>query len=629
MASRPPTSNSPGQNSAKNSHGIYNNTVIQLPPPLRTSSDFQPSLPETPESSTPPICEKPAPYRTSSSSILPATPEPSVASATLVDGGDLERQNINSTTSLESAVFDLADGHEHHDKFEVTWDGLDDPQNPQNWGIARKGALLVTVAVQTLIVILYSTSFLSGSRGMMEDFGIEKKMTMTLGMTIYLFGLACGPLVLAPMSEIYGRRPVYNTTLGLFTILILPACLARNYQTILAVRFLAAFVGSVTICNAPGSLGDIFDGDMRSLSFSLYALAAMNGPVLGPLMGGFVFQRLGWRWLAWIVFIASALLWLIGLFNRETYAPILLRRKASHLRKTTGDPRYRSRFCPAPDAPRMTTGSPAFWRMLGSNIARPIIMGVTEPICVFWELYVAVIYGILYLCFVGYPIIFLEVRGWQPGIAGLAFLGIGVGTITAVVSDPLSCKIYNMHKPDPETGRRPPEARIAVLLFASAIIPLSLFWFAWTGSPRTIHYIWPILAGIPYGLGNTLIFLQGNNYLVECYDRYAASALAGNSVARSLLGGILPLVGGQMYYKLGPNWAGTLVACLALVLMPIPWCFYRWGKEIRKRSPMLRRLQEEKMRDEEVLREVDERRRRMRVGGGGGGGGGTLEKVEA
>lgn len=399
--------------------------------------------------------------------------------------------------------------------------------------------------------------------------------------------------------------------MGLSFIFVLPACIAKNYSTILAVRFVGAFVGSVTIANAPGTIGDIFREDYRTLALSCFCIAPMNGPVLGPVIGGVIFQRLGWRWINWVVFILVGVSFFLALIIPETYAPTLLKSKAARLRSETGDESYRSRFCPNKDHPPIRTGSKKFWQMIGANIQRPIVMGVTEPVLIFWELYVAIIYAILYLSFVGYPIIFGELRGWSPAVSGLAFGGMGVGTCLAIALDPVNRRVYNMHKVDPETGKRPPEARIACLCVAAILSPAAMLWFAWTCYPTTIHWIWPILAGVPYGIGNTWIFLYANNYLVETYGRYAASALAGNTVARSILGGILPLFGGQMYRKLGPNWAGTVVGLLAVLIIPIPWGFYKWGKKIRARSPMLKQLEEEARVDAEKMARIEEKKRQQ------------------
>lgn len=146
-------------------------------------------------------------------------------------------------------------------EFEVKWDGPNDPLNALNWSKLRKYLILVLVSLQAWMVYVYSpenppfkrrgyrvligyifrvffsTSYISGAPGMMKEFGITSNTTITLGMTTYMLGLAVGPLVLAPMSELFGRRPVYLISLSLFFILVLPACLARNFATILVVRF--------------------------------------------------------------------------------------------------------------------------------------------------------------------------------------------------------------------------------------------------------------------------------------------------------------------------------------------------------------------------------------------------------
>ncbi|KAI5795283.1 MFS multidrug transporter [Geopyxis carbonaria] len=494
--------------------------------------------------------------------------------------------------------------------FEVKWEGKEDMEYPMNWSLMNKGLILFLVSMQTLVVYVFASPFTSrtvenimhdiGSRcpnlkllGAIAVFFIQPRTfpvvetTIILGMTTYLCGLAAGPMFLAPLSELYGRRPVYLVSLVLYFIFVIPACVAKNFATILVVRFIGAFMGSVTISNAPGTIGDIFDEKWRTLAFSCFCLAPMNGPVLGPVVGGFVYQSLGWRWNNWLVLILAGVFGIIGFWQPETYSPVLLRKRAEQRRKETGDERYMSRYC-------YKDGEGDFWKLLKVNLSRPVIMLFTEPICMFWAIYVAAVYGILYLCFTAYPIVFSEKRGWGPGISGLAFLGIGIGTCIAVLCEPISRKLYNMHAVDPDTGKRPPEARIVLVCFASVIIPLSIFWFAWTCVPVSIHWIWPILSGVPYGLGNVFVFLHANNYLVTSYDVFAASAMAGNAVTRSILGGVMPIFGPIMYHRLGPNIAATIVACIATALIPIPWVFYKWGKTIRNNSPMLTRLQKEK-----------------------------------
>lgn len=172
----------------------------------------------------------------------------------------------------------------------------------------------------------------------------------------------------------------------------------------------------------------------------------------------------------------------------------------------------------------------------------------------------------------------------------------------------------------------PPESMVSVVCIAAILVPAGELWFAWTCAPATIHWIAPILAGIPFGMGNTGVFIYASNYLTFSYGVYAASAMAGNSVMRSVFGGVLPLAGPAMYAKLGPNWASTLLGLLEVMIIPIPFVFYKYGHKIRMKSAMIRAMQADKAK----LAGKRSKKRRENDGEKGGeeavGGGGLLEK---
>lgn len=455
-----------------------------------------------------------------------------------------------------------------------------DPDDPKNWPLWYRGMVIGVVSYSTWCVVLYSTSYTSSMPGMMKEFNETSEPIATLGVTMYLIGLACGSLILAPMSEMYGRRIVYVGTLLFFTLMVLPCALATSLPEVLVVRFFGALAGAAMISNAPGTVNDIVTEEYRALAFSIWSIGPMNGPVTGPLIGGFAAEYLGWRWTNWIVMILSGVAWIACSFVAETYAPAILRKKAAKMRKETGDDRW---FCRYDQRISIV-------QSLKINLSRPFVLSFTEPILWFWNAYIAIIYGILYLCFVAYPLIYTGLRGWSLGITGLAFVGIGIGTMIAIVTEPLARRIVNSHKKDPETGRVPPEASIAIVCFAAFLCPIGQLWFSWTSVPITIHWVWPILAGIPFGAGNCLVFIYASNYLAGSYGIYAASALAGNSVVRSFIGGTLPLAGPSMYAAMTPQWAGTLLGLVQVALIPIPFVFYKWGDKIRARSPLIKQM---------------------------------------
>lgn len=113
-----------------------------------------------------------------------------------------------------------------------------DPEDPKNWSMLKKGWTIAAVSYGTWVVILYSTSYTTSMPGMMEEFHITSEPVATLGVTVYLAGLAIGSLILAPLSEIYGRRVVYIGSLLFFTLMVLPCALATSLAEILVVRFL-------------------------------------------------------------------------------------------------------------------------------------------------------------------------------------------------------------------------------------------------------------------------------------------------------------------------------------------------------------------------------------------------------
>ncbi|CAI6342574.1 unnamed protein product [Periconia digitata] len=532
--------------------------------------------------------------RTSLSSSAPSTDS-------LADSQEIQslHQTLSRNAGLEGpadkALTAVTTNMTTDPRFEVDFDE-DDDENPQNWSMLKKGVTVFIMSISTLVVVMYSTAYTAGIPGMMSTFGISDKTMLVLGVTTYLFGMACGSVILAPLSEMFGRRPVYLVALFLFTILVLPCAMAQNLATILTLRFFGAMAGSSMVSNAPGTVTDISTEEYRALTFSVWSIGPMNGPVFGPLVGGFVFQYLGWRWTNWVVMIGAGASWILIYFIGETYAPALLRAKAAKKRKETGEERWYSRY----------DDKKAFWALLRENLTRPFAMSVQEPICIFWNIYVALVYGVLYLCFVSYPIVFSQLRGWSPGFTGLGYMGIGIGGMLCICSEPLLRRIINAHAPDPETGKPPPEAAVSIVCISAILVPVGEMIFAWTCTPD-VHWIAPIIAGIPFGAGNCGVFIYATNYLVGSYGIYAASALAGNAVLRSVLGGVLPLAGAKMYESLGPNWSGAMLSFLEFGIAPIPFVFYRYGGKIRAKSALIRRMREDRERLEGKRRRAEER----------------------
>ena len=133
-------------------------------------------------------------------------------------------------------------------------------------------------------------------------------------------------------------------------------------------------------------------------------------------------------------------------------------------------------------------------------------------------------------------------------------------------------------------GKIVPEDRLPVMIFGAVLFPAGLFWYAWTAANTQVHWIVPCLAGVTIGCGMFSVFLQCIAYLVEVYLPVANSAMASNSMVRALFGAGFPLFASQMYSKLGIPWATSLLAFLAVAMIPIPVLFFVYGAKIRSWS---------------------------------------------
>lgn len=494
------------------------------------------------------------------------TPQPSS------EEGDVEKQRLP-----------VSKGDVTDDPNIVSWDGDNDPANPYNWKSWRKVVNCILISALSFLTPLGSSMFAPGVTDLMIEFQMTSRSLGSFVVSVYVLGFAAGPMIFAPLSEIYGRGIIYHTTNLCFLAFTIACAVAPSFSSLIGFRFLAGLFGSVPLTNGGGSIADMIRQEKRGAAMSAFAVGPLLGPIIGPVVGGYVSEALGWRWVFWILSCLSGFITVtFFVFSAETYAPVLLERKTRRLRRETGNMNLRSQL----DEGLL----PRDYFVRG--IVRPFKMLFFSPICIIAALYVALGYGYLYLMFSSLSPLIQQIYHFGTGAAGLAFLGFGVGSMIGVIFFARLSDVYIKKKAKEEAelaaaeGREPaglkPEYRLPPLRFGALLLPTGLFIYGWTAYYK-VHWIAPIIGTAVMGAGNLMIFMSFQMYLVDTFAQYSASALASNSVVRSILGAVLPLAAFPMYDKLGLGWGNSLLGFIAAALIPVPWLVLKYGEYLRKR----------------------------------------------
>jgi multidrug resistance protein len=408
---------------------------------------------------------------------------------------------------------------------------------------------------------------------------LDCSTTAVIGTTTgFVVFLGIGPLLLAPLSETFGRRNIYLTCFTIFALLQIPAALAPNIGFLIAVRSIAGFFGSVGLANGGGTISDMFIPSERAGVFGWYLLGPLLGPTLGPLFGGFIVQRLGWRWIFWIMTIVCFVNTLAGyFFLRESYAPIILERKKREYETDAADYDGTKYSFEGEDNRPLK-------QRIAESLKRPpkILM---QPIVLVMAIYQALIFGTTYSIYTNMQPIYSDLYGFETEKVGLLYLGPGLGFLFAVWF--LVPRIDTVYKKltAKNNEKSKPEFRLPLANIGSVFIPVSLFWFAWAVEKHA-HWFASISGTFFYGIGQVMVLNCTQNYYIDSFEKYAASAIAAGTVFRSLVGGVIPLIAPALFEKLGYGWGISVFGFVSILLAPAPVLFYVYGESIRERFPV-------------------------------------------
>ena len=503
---------------------------------------------------------------------------------------------------LHRAISEDASDEFNEDETQEIKFSEDDEENPRAWSSKKKLINVAIIALMSILSPLASSMFTPGIAQVAVDLNTDQQSVVATT-TGFVIMLGFGPLVIAPLSETFGRRQVYIYCFVVFSLLQIPTAMAPNVAMLIAVRTISGFFGSklihpqhfpfqevltrypsgVGIANGGGTISDMYEPTQRAGVFGWYLLGPLLGPTIGPLLGGVIITRLGWRWVYWILTIICFCNTTVGyFFLRETYTPVLLnKRKIQFLSKDGFDSsttRAKSKyyFIGEDDRPLSIK--------LTNSLKRPYVIFV-QPIVLTMSLYQAVIFGTTYSIYTNMQDIYSKMPyDFNSEQIGLLYLGPGLGFLTAVLFlVPRIDTIYNKLTAA-NNGKALPEYRLPLANVGSILIPISLFAFAWLVEARDrVHWFATIVPTYFYGVGQVMVFNTVQNYYIDSFSKYAASAIAAGSFFRSLLGGIVPLFAPQLFEGLGYGWGISVFAFASLAIAPSPLLFYYFGGKLREK----------------------------------------------
>ena len=467
-------------------------------------------------------------------------------------------------------------------------------RNPFGWKQSEKTLITILSCIATAFTAFAAGGYSAGGPQMAKEWHVSFTATL-IGISTFTTGFGIAPMVLAPFSEINGRRPVFIASGIMFVVFQICCAVTQSFPGMLVSRFFVGASCSTFSTMVGGVLADIYHTADRNAPMALFSGSVFFGTGMGPFVTGFVAQNASFRWIFWLQAIMDgALIVVIIAFFRETRGSVLLSRKAKVLntwyaelekvgcfgvempseKEVGGTIAQRIRWKVKSDEERENIG-----KMIGISLYRPFHLLVTEPVVFFFSIWAAFAWAVLYMTFDAIPLVMRKVYGFSIQECGAAFASISIAAVLFTIVTVYQEKIAVKHNKLPKT----PEARLYFACVESVLMGAGLLIFGWTSRPE-IHWAVPLIGIGMTTMGIFSIYLAVFNYLADTYHRYASSAIAAKSFCRNMFGGAFPLVTGPLYVNLGFGSAGSLLAGIAFGLTLVPWVLVLYGPSIRRRS---------------------------------------------
>ncbi|RPA75205.1 MFS general substrate transporter [Ascobolus immersus RN42] len=479
--------------------------------------------------------------------------------------------------------------------------------DPFAWNRIQKGIVTVICCYSTITAAWASAGYAMGVSAMVHEWKVDK-LKVQLGMPMFTLGFSLTPMLMSPMSEVYGRRSVLMGSQAAMLLAQLGCGLVRGPSANLALRLLLGCAASPSSSLVGGMIADCHHAKSRGLPLAFFSSFGLAATGLGPLVSGFLVQYLGWRWITWIQLImngAGAIF--IVFFMKETRGCVLLERKTRILNQ------WMEELEAGRDVPvkhRWRTRAEETHQSLSAlirvSLTRPFYFLFTESVVFWFSVWASFVWCCLYLFLSSIPYVFMLKKHFTPSKMGLMFLSLIIGAFVAQAVAAATeyllgkSKFISSRNGTINTDgaqKHNPESRLYASCLYAPLLPIGIIMFGFTAYNQPIY-----VPGIAMGLmtiGIFTVYLAVFNYLADTYHKYASSALAAQSMCRNLLGGFFPIVGEKVYNSIGVQNGSCAIAGVGVALCVVPWVLVVWGERIRARSQFCSETVEEKAVDTE------------------------------
>jgi len=481
--------------------------------------------------------------------------------------------------------------------------------SPLNWSPARKWWTVLLLAYSSFCVTFGCLWVAPLATGIIDDLDNiannadkttspvrhDDSSVAVLLVSIWELGEAAGALLIGPLSETFGRLPLYMATNMLFTLATVLGALSDSLELLTASRALTGLAVASNVLN-PAVVGDIFPPEQRGAAMSCITIAPLLASAVAPMTSSVVGSSMGWRAVIWLSTLLSASCQVLFLvFFRETYhpaivPPVLVQEQESHDIDAAGE----QAFIPVLAKPRDSSVRRRSSELMMS-VVRPFVVFFGSGVLMSLSVFGAICYSYFYIISTTLPIILEQVYGFPPGTTGWAFCANAVGTMIGVSIchrnlDRIYIKLTTAATLDQDTNddvatmkQGQPEYRLPLTIIGVLTLPPAVSLYGWCA---TLHLQLPLflLSIIWLRASMTLAALPLMAYIVDACGLYAASALTGAIVTRCLAGAFLPLATAELIRVLGYGWGFTIMAGANLAVGMVPIVLFRVGEQWRTRS---------------------------------------------